>query len=122
MATAAALPKTILITTLPAAASVSPVQKIGIKRPFSIVSTTPLLVNSKSSPSPPSTTITNASWLPATVQRTYKYETLDDGYQDYGDEESSEDHQDGHYGETDQPPRKRERLTHLTAEEKMFRR
>jgi hypothetical protein len=64
------------------------------------------------SPSPPS------AWLPATVHnRHYKVEDVDD--YDY-DTVSSEDH--SQYGDHDQPPRKRERLTHLSAEEKMFRR
>jgi len=62
--------------------------------------------------------MTTGHWLPATVQRTYKYETVDDDEYDYGDD--SEDQ--SQYTDPDQPPRKRERLTHLSAEEKMFRR
>lgn len=113
MATTAAMPKTILIT-LPAA-SVSNTNfvqcqpKVGQKRTFSIVS--PVV----KSPSPPA--VASSNWLPATVHRTYKYETVDDDY-DYDDSED----QQSQYTDSDQPPRKRERLTHLSAEEKMFRR
>jgi len=58
-----------------------------------------------------------SNWLPATVQRTYKFEASEDDDYGYGD-----DSEDQNYDEPGQPPRKRERLTHLTAEEKMFRR
>jgi len=133
MATAA-LPKTFLIT-LPAASISSNANyiqyqngtilspKIGTKRTYSIVSSsssvalTSSSLNNTKSPSPPALAST---WLPATVQRTYKYETADDDDDyEYGDDDSEDQSQ---YADSDQPPRKRERLTHLTSEEKMFRR
>jgi len=58
------------------------------------------------------------SWLPATVQRTFKYEAIEDDDDDYDYEDSDQ----SQYADTDQPPRKRERLTHLSPEEKLFRR
>jgi len=130
MAATATMPKTIFITTLPGSPSTNYVQcqampKIGTKRSFSIVqSPAPMLTlapqSSMMAKSPsPSVGLTSSNWLPATVQRAYKYETIDDDY-DYGEEDSSEDQ--SQYADSDQPPRKRERLTHLSAEEKMFRR
>lgn len=72
-------------------------------------------------PTPLATTVTRGEngqiFLPATVQRTYKYEPIDDDYEYSGDSEEM-----SHYTELGQPPRKRERLTHLSPEEKMFRR
>jgi hypothetical protein len=131
MATAATLPKTIFITTLPASVSSNNIgyvqcqaSKIGTKRPFSVVSSSPTPL-SVTLASPSDASLPSAAnlgegnaWLPATVQRTtFKYEALDDNDDyDYDDSDQSQ------YAESDQPPRKRERLTHLSPDEKLFRR
>jgi len=136
MAAAATMPKTIFITMPSVSPNTNYVQyqtapKIGTKRTFSIVqspapvslSLAPQSSLIAKSPSPSAMTSGNGNvWLPATVQRPYKFETVDDDDYEYGDDsEDQSQYADGD-GDSDQPPRKRERLTHLTAEEKMFRR
>jgi len=129
MAAATALPNTIFITTL---RSVSPngvysqcqtgiisPQKIGTKREYSYISSSPTSFSVNSQNSPSSITGNGSQvWIPNAVpSMTYKLETVDDDDYEYDDSDQSQ------YLDNDQqPPKKRERLTHLTPEEKLFRR
>jgi len=144
-AATATLPKTIFITTLPNSTNIQ--QKIGIKRPFQLISSSsPISVTtlsqqqspsinsvlkSSTTSSPPHSLTNNSNgntvWIPATTTlNSFRNQTPkickieedydDDDYDDFSDEQNNYIESNG------QPSRKRERLTHLTAEEKMYRR
>jgi hypothetical protein len=98
--------KTIIITALPSGRGGLESSILAVKRP-----TTSSFSNIVSAPSPVlfTTSSTNIANSMPKIQKIEQYESYDDDEDDYEDDLM-------------EPPRKRERLTHLSAEEKLFRR